>query len=327
MKIKCLVLLFSILFVSFYVHAGSNDGYYKKIAEKFDVPEEAKVTNRIPSDFWINVMSYNDKLFDFAKKMQKMKGAEKEAYEMAEEATYHSDNDPYLCKELQGFCDTLLINLGIDNALKNTKFKCTLHVVIDEDVNAYTILVPGGFSMYLTTGLIEKDGCTYDILMGVIAHELAHGLFFHHLQTYYAEAKKKRENELVGAIAAGLSSYSEAYSNARGTRPMSKLNTRRLAEHLKSETRKYTLKFSRDKEYEADIVAFRFMQWIGKDNAFIEVLNFLGTDYDHLYNDDSDHPTTSSRICLIQYLLDHPEIQNKDIAKLRKKNKKKGQKN
>lgn len=328
MKRIIYLLLFSLIF-SVYSYAGSDEKKYQKLSEKFDVPEEAKKSNKIASDYWNILLDNNDKIYDFIKQINKMKGAEKEAIQKAVDYTF-SGKEPNEIKELQGFCDTLLIDMGITSL--NCQINCSLHAVYDESVNAYTVLAPGGFSIYLTSGLLSKSEFNRDVIMAAVAHEVAHGLYFHHLQRYYAEAKKRRENQLMAGIAAAGGIFSSTYSEERAVTEEEKAKAKKqsaqvdqdiknLAVFVKTETAKYAIMFGSEQEYEADIVAFRFMDWIGKGDSFIELLYMLDGDYDY-YSDYNDHPSKSSRIGLINYLKTHPEVKNKEIEKLRKKNKK-----
>ena len=98
---------------------------------------------------------------------------------------------------MQGFCDTLLANMGIAELGIN----CSLHVVQSEEINAYTVLTENGFAMCLTSSLLTQRGISYNILMGYIAHEFAHGALMHHIRRFYANAKEYRKQRLLGNIA------------------------------------------------------------------------------------------------------------------------------
>lgn len=52
--------------------------------------------------------------------------------------------------------------------------------------------------------LTFKEGITRNMLKGFVAHEFAHGVLLHQILRFYAEAKKRRKNELLGGIAMGL---------------------------------------------------------------------------------------------------------------------------
>ena len=322
-RVFCIIttIAFSLATASF---AGSSDKEFKKILEKHDVPPEAKVSyNHNPYLYWDALLNINDQLFKFANDMQKMKGAEKEAYaELAKIPRFNEEHNPSIYYELQGFCDTLLMTMGISGNSLN----CSLHIVLDDRVNAYTALTNDGFAMCITSGFFTKSECTYEILMAAVAHEFAHGAYFHHLQSLYAEAKAKRKNRLLGGIAMGLEAlsagadaYASAYTGQKYDNSLHARNIERIERNIETENTLFSFKFSREQEFEADIVAYRFLQWIGEEHAYIELLNFLGTDYDFLYDEYSDHPTTTARIGLIKYMQDHPEINNKEIVKLRKK--------
>ena len=316
-----------LLSLTTYSYAASAEKEYKKIVEKYDVPPEAKGYNpNDPSAYWNALINNNDLLVKFVNDMKKGKGAEKEAFsEVAKIPKFNAKYNSFICDEMQGFCDTLLMNMGISGESP----KCTLHIVYDDEVNAFTALTDEGFAMCISSGFITKRGCTYEMIMAAVAHEFAHGAYFHHLQRLYATAKARRKNELLGgiamgmeAISAGIDGYTSGMTGQKYDGSIHSQNIERIGRQIKTETALYTFKFSREQEYEADIVAFRFMQWIGEEQAFIELMKFLGSDYDFLYDETSDHPTTTARIGLAEYVKSHPEIQNKEIEKLRKKTKK-----
>lgn len=70
---------------------------------------------------------------------------------------------------------------------------------------------------------------------------------------------------------------------------------------------------------EADLIAYRFMEYLGASDEYIDALSMLGTEQDKIYNDYSDHPKTSDRISFLKYVQTHPELGNKENDKLRKK--------
>lgn len=190
---------------------------------------------------------------------------------------------------------------------------------------AFTALTDGGFAMGITTGLLNKKGLNYEILMGYVAHEFAHGVLLHHMRNFYAEAKERRKQELIGGIAKGLYAASagiEAYNAAAYGIPPSGTDYGKIIVNIdrdiKYSTSKYTYKFSREQEYEADLIAFRFLENLGCGEEFINGLRILGAQYDSIYDEFSDHPTTASRIAFLTYVRDHPELGNKKNAQIKK---------
>ena len=161
--------------------------------------------------------------------------------------------------------------------------------------------------------------------MGYVAHEFAHGALLHHVRSFYAEAKERRKNELLGGIAAGLNGLAagmETYNAvAYGIRPsgtdygaiISNIDT-----DVKNSTFKYLFKFNREQEFEADLFAYRFLEHLGCGEEFINGLRILGTQYDYMFDEYSDHPTTSTRINFLNYVAEHPELGNTQNAKLKK---------
>lgn len=321
---KKILLIFSMIFISFAAVAANVEKQYKKIIENYDVADEAKAIDTVNvTAFWSALLDNNELCAKFLKDLKKNKGAEKEALiKTAQLPKFYPQYDELIIESMQGFCDTLLINMGI----KDLGLPCSLHLYYSDEPNAFTTLTEDGFAMCITTGLFIKKGVTYKTLMGYVAHEFAHGALFHHTRGFYAEAKERRKNELWGGIAAGLNGLAagmEAYNTAAYGIPKSGTNygavIANISTDIKISTLKYSFQYSREQEYEADLVAYRFLEHIGYGEEFINGLRILGTAYDALYDDYSDHPTTGSRIDFLKYVQSHPELGNKKNAKLKKK--------
>ena len=320
---KYIILIFAMCF-SLSSFSANVEKEYKKLISKLDVSEEARaVSSNNPFLFWQTALDNNEVLAKFIKDIQKNKGAEKEALrKTANLPRFYPQYDETIVEPMQGFCDTLLMDMGIADLNLN----CSLHVIYANEANAYTALTENGFAMCLTTGLLDKKGVNYYILMGYVAHEFAHGALMHHMRGFYAEAKERRKNELLGGIAAGLNGIAaglEAYNAAAYGIPTSGTDygavIANIGTDIKISTLKYGFKFSREQEYEADLIAFRFLENFGYADSFIDGLRILGTEYDYMYDEYADHPTTSSRIDFLKYVQAHPELVNKENKKLKKK--------
>lgn len=319
------VLVFILIILSMTLAYSANvEKQYKKFIENFDVANEARSLDSVNVvAFWSTLLENNELCSKFVKDLQKNKGAEKEALsKTALLPRFYPQYDESIVESMQGFCDTLLMDMGIAELGLN----CSLHLVDSDEVNAFTALTEDGFAMCITTGLASKKGITYEILMGYIAHEFAHGALLHHVRGYYAEAKERRKNELLGGIAAGLNGLAagmEAYNAAAYGVPTSGTDygarIANIGNEIKSSTLKYSFKYSREQEFEADLIAYRFLEHIGAGEEFINGLRILGTAYDSLYDEYSDHPTISARIDFLKYVQQHPELGNKKNAKLKKK--------
>lgn len=295
--------------------AANPEKQYNKLINNFDVADEAKaVEKNAPAEFWQTMLDHNALLKKFGTDIQKNRGAEKEALqETAQIPRFYPQYEESVIEEMQGFCDTLLINMGI----ADLHLKCSLHIVYSNEVNAFTALTEEGFAMCLTSGLLQRKGITYDILKGYVAHEFAHGALFHHVRSSYAVAKERRKNKLLGGIAAALNATAavlETHNAATyGIQPSGVdygVQIENIDKEVKMSTAKYSFKYSQEQEYEADLIAFRFLQNSGNGEAFIDGLRILGSDYDDCYSEFNDHPTTVSRINFLKYVKDNPQLGN-----------------
>ncbi len=318
--------LFSLLsiIVAFSALSANVEKEYKKFISKYDVADEAKnVKQYSPAQFWMASLDNYEALYKFTKDIHKSKGAEKEALQKtANLPRFYPQYDRTVIEEMQGFCDTLLMDMGI----KNLSIKCSLHIVYADELNAFCALKEEGFAICLSSALLSQRGMNYNILMGYVAHEFAHGALMHHLRGFYAEAKERRKNELWGGIAAGLNGLAagmEAYNAAAYGIPPSGTDygavIANIGNDIKMSTLKYSFKYSREQEVEADLFAFRFLENLGCGEEFIKGLRILGTEYDALYSEYSDHPTISSRIGFLQFVQQNPTLGNKENAKMKKK--------
>lgn len=318
------ILIFICIACSLSAFSANIEKEYKKLISKLDVAEEARlVSPNSPFSFWQTALDNNEVFVKFVKDIQKNKGAEKEALQKtANLPRFYPQYDESIIESMQGFCDTLLIDMGI----ADLNLKCSLHIVYANEANAFTALTEDGFAMCVTSGLLDKKGINYNILMGYVAHEFVHGALMHHMRGFYAEAKERRKNELLGGIAAGLNGLAagmEAYNAAAYGIPTSGTDygavIANIGTDIKLSTLKYSFKFSREQEYEADLIAYRFLENLGSSDSFIDGLRILGTEYDHLYDEYADHPTISSRIAFLKFVQGHPELINKENKKLKKK--------
>lgn len=319
-KYLLLILCFA---VSLSTMSANTEKQYKQYIEKYDVANEAKsVSNNSPTDFWRAMLDNNELFFKFARDLKKKRGAEKEALRKTDNLPrFYPQYDRSVVESMQGFCDTLLINMGI----RDLPIKCSLHVVYSDEPNAFCALTEEGFAMCLTSGLFSLRGINYHMLMGYVAHEFVHGALKHQMRSFYADAKERRRNKLIGGIAIGLTAAAaglETYNAAAYGIPPSGTDYEAVINNIETEvkvsTLRYSFKYSREQEIEAALIAFRFLENLGYGEDFINSLRILGTDYDALYSDYSDHPTISYRIRFIKFVQQNPGLGNKCNTKLRK---------
>ena len=177
-----------------------------------------------------------------------------------------------------------------------------IHINPNNEFNASTY--PTGL-IFLNTGLIEKLD-TMEIV-AVLAHEIQDFVGKHSLNHIYAANKKERNNkmwaELGGALAATAVAYSGAYNSTYSSSNNAQYQQNvLLAGHAFDRdaylaTSNYKMRYSREQEIEADIAAYRFMQFIGADpKIWIGVLDKIAAmeGYKKTSKKD-DHPSAVFR--------------------------------
>jgi hypothetical protein len=318
------------LLCAFTLQAGNVERTYRKLIERYDVADKAKA---VPVDslsaFWYAAYYGNEQLLRFNMDMQKHRGAEKEAMAKTSELPrFHPQYDESIIGGMQGFCDSLLMDMGISALPVN----CSLHVVYSDDVNSFTALTEDGFAMCLTTALISKKGINRDILMGYVAHEFAHGALLHHTRALYAGAKQRRKDNLLSGIAIGVGLaavtaaaaadpvYYPPYTYGDPVVYLDASDFEALARQEKAEkvsSSKYIFPFSPDQIFEADLLAYRFLEKMGKADQFINGLRILESADVRSYDEENGTPTPTSRIEFLKYVSQNPSLGNKENIKLR----------
>lgn len=317
---KRIVFLLLVIISAMSSYAANVEKQYKKLIENFDVADEAKYGDTLDAaGFWNAMLDNNELRIKFLKDLKKNKGAEKEALtKTAQLPRFYPQYDETIDHSMQGFCDTLLMDMGISEL----GFKCSLHVVYSDDANAFTALTEDGFAICLTKALISKKGITYDILKGYVANEFAHGALLHHERLFYAGAKKRRKDNITEGIAAGVCLFFAALAAAEDDNTTCGNDCGTTVENnieINVSPVKYIFQYSKEQVFEADLVAYRFLEHLGKGEAFINGLRILGTPYDALYEEDNDHPTIVDRIGFLKYVQQHPELGNTKNIKLWRK--------
>lgn len=321
---KRIILILIAVTSAVFINAANIEKQYNKIIEIYDIADEAKeVAPMNTAAFWRAMLDNNESCLKFLKDIKKNKGAEKEALNnTAQLPRFYPQYDETIVGDLQGFCDTLLIDMGISDL----GIKCSLHVVSSDEAYAFTALTEDGFAMCLTTRLINKKGVTYETLMGYVAREFVHGALYHHTRGFYAQAKADRKYAIIGSLAAGalvttlaLTADDQDHCHHRTYDSNCDTTVVNIENVTDLSARKYSFQYTRDQEFEADLIAYRFLEYLGNSDEFINGLRILGADYDAFYGENSNHPTIVTRIDFLKYVRKHPELGNTKNAKLRKK--------
>lgn len=313
-KMKRLTILL-LVFWTVTICVSAQNKKFDKLINEFDVIEyvEHLEKNR-PDLFWGAVWRNNEKLnklYDaITKKKSTALDAQKDLYEAALFSAEHYNNLP-LDTEFQYIADTLLNIVGIKAVFPDTK----AYVIYDDRLNACSC--PDG-RIYLNSGLVMYDSISIKGLLGICAHETAHFLLQHSLEGAYAFRKKEKKNKIIAGVVSAVDAAANAYAQANGA--VGDESWDNVNERIESNiiwagnnSLKYRYKYSREQEIEADIIAYRFLEYMGLGGEhYINALKAIGYESDAYYDDTSDHPTTEFRVELLEYLSNKnvPNLQN-----------------
>lgn len=299
------------LFIVFFIQSYAQENEYKKLISKYDVKSYiTNLDNNDISSFWNTLTRTNPAKLKFEEKMES-KLAKKSFQEIAN-SIYK--NKPYIDNLHRYDIGERLTKMLHDTICgKNLIEKVSEICIIPGSVpNAYSTPIGG---LYITESLM--DMLEYkDDLIGVFAHEMAHYQLQHALIETYNTLKRERNNRIAAAISSGVVVAAEGYSQASSVGVTDKKrnqerwgNVQRTVEGLanaaKSSTERYHYKYSREQEIEADIIAFRFLEWVGLDRkAYIYVLKAMKEHTPEYIIDyeKSEHPSIDFRIGLLEYL-------------------------
>lgn len=315
--------------------AGDKAKDYYKLIKKCDVVKEARwIELGSPAEFWNISINGNRQLEKFNKDIQKGKGAEKEALEAELKLPhFYPEYNEYVDRTLQGYCDSIVADMGLDKLGVNFTF----NIINSEHPNVFSAPTEDGFAVCLTDGLFRNEKVTDEIVKGYVAHEFAHGALRHQLRYLYREAKKKRKDRVWGAVLVGATvtavgameclleddtpvvytvplvsdkdggSKRDGNVESAANKVLEDLNG-----NLKNNTLLYSFNFTPEQIYEADMMAFRFLQNIGAADAYVDGLKILGARYDSQFTTVPDHPTVSQRINFVKFVEENPNFTRDD---------------
>lgn len=278
---------------------------FDKLINEFDVIEhvESLEKNR-PDLFWDAVWRNNEKLnklYDaITKKKSSALDAQKDLYEAALFSADYYRNLP-ISVDYQFVADTLLKRICIQPIFKGAE----MHIIESDEINAFAC--PNG-KMYVTTASIMCDSIPIEGMLGICAHEAAHFILQHSLAGAYAFRKKEKKNKIIAGVVSAVDAAANAYAQANGA--VGDESWDNVNERIENNiiwagdnALKYRYKYSREQEIEADIIAYRFLEYMGLGGEhYINALKAIGYENDAYYDDTSDHPTTEFRVGLLEYL-------------------------
>ena len=214
-------------------------------------------------------------------------------------------------RQYQEFVNTNLSILMTD-AYKNTlipilcgeesKFPIKLTIVNENIPNAW--VYPNG-DLYMTYGLITQ--MSNEQLIGIAAHEMGHYIIKHAYLNEWASKKKEVTNILIASTIAAADGAISTWAAGEGVDidwDQKGEDITNMVNAFLENSYLYQFKNSRKQELEADIIAIRFLEYINiNPQEYIKALKKLGSKYDSLHDEESDHPTTAYRIDFLTYFI------------------------
>lgn len=306
MKLKILLLYIAIISPIF---CFSQNRKFDKLINKYDVfPYIQNLKKGDANAFWEAVFR-NDKSFNaLYQAVKKKKSSAMTAISEVNKAEkladlYCSSLDILSVGEWGQVDDSIVKFLGIHYVSNNVK----VYIVHTDELNAFTR--PNG-SIYMADTLFLTEALNLSGVMGIAAHEATHFLLQHSLSQSYETEKKLRTNKTIASIAAGIDIAANAYAQANGGATSDSWqtieeNNNSLYEEAEYNAKvRFRYKYSREEEVQSDIVAYRFLEFMGYNaQDYINALKFIGGNDNSLKaSETSTHPTTMFRIKLLEYL-------------------------
>ena len=279
----------------------------KSLVKKYDIikllPEQSDGN---VETFWNAVVFNNAEFQSLIKRIQTKGGSAKKARTLVSSATSQSENHYYSYSEYWGLIDSLKYTLLGNNSFSNNTF---IRVIPINEVNAFC--TPNS-RIFVFGGIFEalpKDNL-YNTFLAVLAHEFAHGMMQHSLVGQYKKIKKEKSNKLWAGIAIGLNAFADGYAAAQGVKVPDNRGEyyASIYNAAVQDSYMYQFRYDREQEIQADIIAFRLLDWIGVGGeSMIQMLNHIKRPYEYA-SDTSDHPTTQERIAILSYLVNKKRI-------------------
>lgn len=209
-------------------------------------------------------------------------------------ATVPTDESLYDMNEM------IMGRLGVRDVLPTA----ILSVTAENDVALFSY--PNGY-FFATRPLWEQVGSDTVAMTALMAAESTHFV----LQHAYANAarqksmaRRKRLGRIFGAVA--LTAAGVIIDQAMGNEwmPFTELASIVSVGLVSMDSNpRYTFHYSPEQTYQADIVAYRFMEWAGYGGrAYIDALRMAGFHLDAQSQQPADAPDMATRISLLEYL-------------------------
>lgn len=275
----------------------------KILVQRYDVYHELFTDDsKSPYIFWSFIMENNYEYQKFHKSTSRYKKAITDEFmNMVEyQSFFYERSNPSDFEEIITKLKTELVGERFPKKIKN------IFLIHDPTYNAWS--APDG-NIIITNQLLKL--LEPDELIGILAHEVAHYLLDHALINSFKFQKRERNNEIIAGVVSatyvGVTTWAQAqgaYNDEKAARQAWEDVNKTIISLFyaaKEDAILYKYKYSREQEIEADILAYRFLQYMGiSPIKYINALKKLRDNSpERMPSLFDDHPSTSYRINLL----------------------------
>ncbi len=314
-SMRRVVTLILVAIVALSAFADDNERQFRKIIENCDVADVVMSAQDARS-FWTLLQMTNEPYQKTAASLSSNgdRDLKRNMMSLLSQCDYYFTNVP-----VRSSFNRLSENIIEQSGLRGVNPFTILTVTDETDVASFSY--PNGY-IFLTGGFADVAHSDSLLMSAFVLSEGAHCV----LQHAYAHVKweKSRRNRInfwrkfTGVALAVGSALAEELSDGRV--PIAELGLiGGMALVSSTVNNRYYMTYTPEQIFEADIVAYRFMQWSGVGGrTYIDALRRVGYHVDANTANDSDFPTLSRRIALLEYLDAHPELRQKVKASQRR---------
>lgn len=303
-----LLIGFSMFLLAFHAEGKRSMSELKKIAERL-MPADTLINGHgSPDTYWRLLMETNQPFQEALKAAHsgRAKDVQREIGQMLSEL----QGDDFVAAN-DSTSMRIVSNLKERAGVCNMFREHSLEIILHPYENAW--VSPNGRVM-ITSSLAQLANLDANLLLAFYAHEIAHYVLQHQFTHLLAINKRKKRNEILADIAAGLtaaaSTAADFYAATNGadinwdwTANQNQVIIRKSKEAAQKEVISFGAKYGVEQEFEADMIAYYFLEWIGAGGRhLIDALNLLVNDFEVFRNDESTHPLISDRILLLTNL-------------------------
>ncbi len=199
--------------------------------------------------------------------------------------------------------------IEFDSSLDSLKFhlignlanQIYIHKLNELSLNAFA--APNG-NIVIYSGLKDAlSGFRQEYIIAIIAHEIVHILLKHSLIQSYKQKKRERNNKIGAGIAVGLQAFADGMNAIKSGRYTdNSAYYASIFNSAKNDTYMYQFRYSREIELQADVVAFRLLDWIGIGGEKLkEALILIQAPFEY-HSDTDNHYTITKRVEILKNL-------------------------